>query len=399
MSLNLDNQQTGGPSSAFALWQLGFRPFFLLGGLAAVILMVHWLLIYLGYMTAPYFANPAFWHSHELLFGYTVAVIAGFLLTAVKNWTGTPTPIHLPLMLLALVWLAGRVVIATGDVLPPMLVLVVDVAFLPLLALAIAVPLLKARQYPNLLIFVGVLGLMTLANLLSHLDHGVVRSLTGSGIQLMVFLVMLLIAIMAGRVLPFFTETGLGGIKLKRYPWLDRLAILALLGYALVELFSLGEQASILLAGLAFLSHAARWLSWQHPGLWRVPMLWVLHLAYAWLVLSLLFGLLAHLDWVPAVVEVHAFTVGALGMMTLGMMARVSQGHSGRTIGASRLTVLAFVCLLLAAIVRVVGGIFAGGGYSDSIVWSATLWLVAFVLFVIEYAPVLIKPRVDGRPG
>ncbi|MFP3873432.1 MAG: NnrS family protein [Thiohalophilus sp.] len=397
MSLNIDNPH--GQPGGFALWQLGFRPFFLLGGLAAVILMAHWLLIYLGPVSAPYFANPAFWHSHELLFGYTVAVIAGFLLTAVKNWTGLNTLTQLPLMLLALLWLAGRVAIAAGDVLPPMLVLVIDVAFLPLLLLAIAVPLLKARQYPNLLIFAGLLGLMTLANLLTHLDHSVIRPLAGSGIQLMIFLIMLLIAIIAGRVVPFFTENGLGGIKLKRYPWLDQLAILALLGYALVELFSLGEQFAMVLAALACLSHGARWLSWQHPGLWRVPMLWVLHLAYAWLVLSLLFALLARLDWIPAVVEVHAFTVGTLGMMTLGMMARVSLGHSGRSISASRLTIVAFSCLLLAAVVRVAGGIFAGSSYSESIVLSATLWLVAFVLFVIEYAPILIRPRVDGRPG
>ena len=398
MSLNLDNHDTT-PPPVFALWQLGFRPFFLLGGLAAVILMTQWLLTYLGYLSVPYFANPAFWHSHELLFGYTVAVIAGFLLTAVKNWTGLNTLTQLPLMLLTLVWLTGRVVIAAGDTLPPVLVLAIDVAFLPLLLLAIAVPMLKARQYPNLLIFAGLLGLMTLANLLTHLNHGVVRPLAGSGIQLMIFVIMILIAIMAGRVVPFFTENGLGGIKLKRYPWLDQLAILALLGYALVELFSLGEQAAMLLAGLAFLSHAARWLSWQHPGLWRVPMLWVLHLAYAWLVVSLLLGLLARLDWVPAVVEIHAFTVGSLGMMTLGMRARASLGHSGRTIGASRLTILAFACMFLAAIVRIAGGIFAGSSYSHSIVWSATFWLLAFILFVIEYAPILIRPRVDGRPG
>ena len=128
-------------------------------------------------------------------------------------------------------------------------------------------------------------------------------------------------------------------------------------------------------------------------------MLWVLHLAYLWLVLSLLFAVMADLGWIPAVVEVHAFTVGTLGLITLGMMTRVSQGHTGRMVGASRVTTIAFICLLLAAIIRVVGGILGGSGYSDSIVASAAFWLVAFGLFVIEYMSILIKPRIDGQPG
>lgn len=398
MPLNI-NQHQSNPMSGFALWQLGFRPFFLLAGLAAVILMAHWLLIYLGYMDTPYFANPALWHSHELLFGYTTAVIAGFLLTAVQNWTGLKTLTGLPLMLLALLWLAGRLAIASGGMLPAMSVLIVDVAFLPVLALAVAIPLLRARQYPNLLVFISLLTLMTLANLLIHLEHSVIGPLSGSGIQLMYFLVMLLIAIMAGRVVPFFTERGVGGTGLKLSPWLERLAIASLIVYALAELLLPNSATGMWLAGLAFMVNALRWLSWQDRRLWRIPMLWVLHLAYAWLVLSLLFSVLAHLAWIPAIVEIHAFTVGTLGMITLGMMCRVSLGHSGRPIEASKLTTLAFVCLLLAALVRVVGGLFAGSGYSDSIVVSAILWLVAFGLFVIEYMPILIKSRIDGRPG
>ncbi len=398
MSLNLDEHHSG-QRPRFALWQLGFRPFFLLAGLSAVIMMAFWLLIYFQHIDAPYFANPAFWHSHELLFGYTTAVIAGFLLTAVRNWTGLPTLTGIPLMLLALLWLAGRLAIASAAMLPAWLVLMVDVAFLPVLALAIVVPLWRSRQMPNLLIFVSLLGLMTLANLLSHLNHMQIGPLAGSGIQMMVFLIMILIAVMAGRVVPFFTERGIGGIKLQQNPWLERLGVLSLIAYALVAWWQPASPVGIWLAALAFVLNALRWWRWHHPGLWWVPMLWVLHLAYLWLVLSLLFAMLAGLDWIPAIVEVHAFTVGTLGLITLGMMTRVSQGHSGRTIGASRVTTIAFICLLLAAIIRVLGGILGGSGYSDSIVASAAFWLVAFGLFVIEYMPILIKPRVDGQPG
>ncbi|MDR9435618.1 MAG: NnrS family protein, partial [Thiohalophilus sp.] len=340
-----------------------------------------------------------FWHSHELLFGYTTAVIAGFLLTAVRNWTGLPTLTGVPLMLLALLWLAGRLAIASAALLPAPLVLIVDVAFLPVLALAIAVPLWRTRQMPNLLMFVSLLGLMTVANLLTHLEHALIGPLAGSGIQMMVFLIMILIAVMAGRVVPFFTERGIGGIKLKQNLWLERLGVLSLIAYALVAWWQPASPVGIWLAAVAFVLNALRWWRWHHPGLWRVPMLWVLHLAYLWLVLSLLFAVLAGLGWVPAIVEVHAFTVGTLGLITLGMMTRVSLGHSGRTIGASRVTTIAFICLLLAAIIRVVGGILGGSGYSDSIVASAAFWLVAFGLFVIEYIPILIKPRVDGQPG
>lgn len=398
MSLQIKQEQPGRPRG-FALWQLGFRPFFLLAGLSALILMGQWLLIYFGQIRAPYFANPAFWHSHELLFGYTVAVIAGFLLTAVKNWTGRQTLSQVLLMLLVLLWLAGRLVITSAGVLPDLLVMIVDVAFLPLLGVAIAVPLLRARQYPNLVIFLTVLSLMTLANILSHLSHAEIKPLAGSGIQLMYFLVMVLIAVMAGRVVPFFTERGLGDVKLTQFPLLERMAVLSLIVYAIATLLQWHDTVVMLVAGLALIANVSRWLSWHHPRLWTVPMLWVLHLAYLWLLLSLLFSLLARMGWVSPVVEVHAFTVGTLGMITLGMMTRVSQGHSGRDIAASRMTTLAFATLFVAAVFRVLGAIFAGSGYSLSIVITAAFWLLTFGLFVIEYMPILIRPRIDGRPG
>ncbi len=397
MPINIEDRNTG-PVRGIAVWQLGFRPFFLLAGLAAILLMGIWLSVYVDEVHHGYFASPFVWHSHEMLFGYTVAVIAGFLLTAVQNWTGVKTITHLPLMLLTLVWLAGRLAMGFADMLPDSLVMLLDVSFLPLLAIAIAIPLIRVRQYRNLF-FIGLLLLMTAANLMVHVNRDAEQAFAGSGIQLMYFLVMLIIAIMAGRVVPFFTERGVGGITLKSYPWLDWLAVLSLLGYGLIELFRLGDSASMMLATIAFGSNAARLLSWHNPGIWRVPMVWVLHIAYGWLVLSLLFGVLTRLGWFPKVVELHAFTIGGLGMMTLGMMARVSQGHTGRVIQASRLITLAFLILLLAAITRVVGGMFMREYYLYSIVLSATLWLVAFGLFVIEYTPILLKPRVDGRPG
>lgn len=398
MVLNIENRMSHS-APRFALWQLGFRPFFLLAGLSAVLLMLYWLLIYFGQLPTPYYSNPAFWHSHELLFGYTTAVIAGFLLTAVKNWTGRQTLQGVPLMLLTLLWLAGRLAIGLAAFIPQPVVMLIDVAFLPVLGVAVAIPLLQVRQYPNLLIFTAVLVLMTVANVQSHLEPTTIHPLPGSGIQLMLYLIMLLIAIMAGRVVPFFTERGLGGVKLTIYPWLERMAILSIVLYALAAWLPLNEITRLALAAVALVLNGARWFSWQHPGLWRVPMLWVLHLAYAWLVLSLLFGVLAQLGMVSPVVEVHAFTVGTLGMITLGMMARVSLGHSGREISASPLTTLAFVCLFLAALIRVGGALIGGDSYAFSIAASATFWLLAFGLFVIEYIPVLINPRIDGRPG
>lgn len=398
MPLNIDNHETN-TTIRVALWQLGFRPFFLLAGLSAILLMGYWLLVYRSSVPAPYFANPIFWHSHELLFGYAVAVIAGFLLTAVQNWTGRQTLVYLPLILLVLLWFAGRLAIAAGDSLPSWLVMSIDVAFLPSLALAIGIPLWRARQFPNLLIFLSLLAVMTLANVVTHLEHAKITPLNGSGMQLMYFVVMLLIAIMAGRVVPFFTERGVGDIKLKTLPWLDKLAMVSIALYALAGWLQWNSTVSLWLAGVAFVLNTLRWWSWQHPGLWRIPMLWVLHLAYLWLIVSLLLAVFNRFGLVAPVVEVHAFTIGTLGMITLGMMTRVSQGHTGRAIAASRMTSLAFLSLFLAAIIRVLGGIFAGSVYHHSIVVSATLWLLAFALFVIEYIPVLIRPRIDGRPG
>jgi len=397
MPLNIEERNTK-PIRGIAIWQLGFRPFFLLSGLSALLLMGMWVSIYIGKFENSYFASPSVWHSHEMFFGYAVAVIAGFLLTAVQNWTGSKTITHLPLMLLVLVWLMGRLMIIFSGLFPDILVMLVDLSFLPLLAIAIAIPLIRVRQYRNLF-FIGLLLLMTAANYLVHVNRQVSEGFEGSAIQFMYFLVMLIITIMAGRVVPFFTERGIGGITLKTSPWLDRLAILSISAYALVELFRLNSSYSMLMAAIACVVNGLRLFTWYHSGIWRLPMLWVLHIAYGWLVLSLLLGASAGLQWFPWMVELHAFTVGGLGMMTLGMMTRVSQGHTGRNIQASRLTTLAFLVLFFAATFRVVGGIFMTEYYVYSIVLSATFWLLAFGLFVIEYMPILLKSRIDNRPG
>jgi len=377
---------------------LGFRPFFLFAGIAAVLLLGLWLLIYNGVLAAPAYYGPLAWHGHEMLFGYTIAVVAGFLLTAVKNWTGIQTPRYGALGGLALLWLLGRLVPFLPGM-PGWLIALVDVSFLPLLALALAFPLFRSRQ-PHNIPFVFVLLALAAANGLFHLQLlGWAENTLPAGIRLAVGIIVLLLALMGGRVIPFFIERGLPGVRNRSWPWLERLAIGSVLLFVIGDLFFPGSAVTVAITFMAAAVHGVRVAGWYHQRIWSVSLLWVLFIGYAWVALGLLLHGLAAMTLINPMLALHAFTVGGVGVLTLGMMARVSIGHTGRPMQAHPLMGWAFALLAGAALVRVGLPLLWPQYYVQWVNLAGWLWLGAFVPFVVIYFPMLSKPRVDGQEG
>jgi len=391
---------TPGPSSrpGWVPFALGFRPFFLLAGFAGALLMAIWPPVWQGRLAAPAHYAASAWHGHEMLFGYAAAVIAGFLLTAVRNWTGRPTWTGRRLGLLALLWLGGRL-LPWAEGVPVSLLVTVDVAFLPLVALSLYRPLWDGQNRVNR-VFLPLLLLMGLANLLSHLQLLDLFAGLGDMRRVMLDLVLLLIALVGGRVMPFFTRSVLPGFEPTQRPWVERLTFVIL---ALIVLIDLAPPLPGAVSGLLWLAfamvQAIRLAGWFDVRMFRLPVLWVLHAGYAWLVLGAMLNGLARLGLFASTSALHALTVGAVGVFTIGMMARVANGHTGRPIDVTRFITFAFLAMNAAALIRVFGTAQWGSHYLLWVDLSAALWVLGFVLFAWHYAPILLRPRVDGRPG
>jgi uncharacterized protein involved in response to NO len=377
----------------------GFRPFFLLaGGFAALILPV-WLLTLAGVVRPDGYLEPMIWHAHEMIFGYATAVIAGFLLTAVANWTGRETAIGTPLIVLAVLWLLGRIAFATAGVLPRELVAALDLAFLPALALVIGRAIIGTRNRRNYPVLAVVVALW-LADLAIHLDVlGVAAGWRWRASLGAVDLVTLLVIFVAARIVPIFTRNATAVKTIRNIPALDWATVGAMALLTGVDVARPGWAAGSVLAGVTAVLALARSVPWGARRTAHQPLLWILHVGHAWVVVGL--GLRAASALTVAVStssSVHALTVGAIGCTTLGMMARVSLGHSGRALVVRWPIVLAFGAITVAAIVRVLGP-FWPAAYLPAVYVSGTLWTLAFATFVASYAAILMRPRADGRPG
>lgn len=395
--LNIEEPRRRLPRKGFALWQLGFRPFYLLAAAFAALSVPLWALQFSGLLSQAWLRGSA-WHAHEMVFGYTLAVVIGFLFTAGRNWSGQPTPTGRPLMLLAALWVAARVAVLT------------PYAWLAL-ALNVAVPWLAAWGLWGALrrgnnrrndFFVGLLMLMGLAAGLLHLKlMGLLVLPWGLSpdLPLALDVVVFMIAVMAGRVVPMFSNNGVPGMDARRDPRVEKAALGSVI--ALMVLGALGLQGALMAGALALamLAHGARLWLWQP---WRSrsnALVWVLHLAYAWLPVHLGLRALAMLGLVPAGVATHALTVGVIGLITLGMITRTALGHTGRALRAGPVEQAAYGCLAGAALVRVLLPLLAPAQLMLAVQLSALLWTLAFVLYLWRYTPWLMRTRADGLPG
>lgn len=377
------------------LLSLGFRPFYLLAAVCAIVGVGEWSLQYAGWWSADAgVIRGVAWHAHEMVFGFALAVVAGFLYTAVRNWTGQPTPAGAALAAVAGLWLAGRVLILTG---PAGLAALVDSAFAAVVGLTLWPPLQRTRNRNRF--FVGLLFLLALANAAFHAANA--GWLPGSPLEAVraaLFVVLMIVSIMAGRVVPSFTANALPAARVRRRPWLDR-AALTVGAIAFVLLIVLPDRT---VTGVVCLAagglHAARALDWDPASTRRAPILWILHLSYAWIPIGLVLEGLAALDaGVPGTLADHALTVGAVGGMIIGMITRTARGHSGLPLQVGRLEVAAYALVHLAAVVRVFLPLFVPGAYRLAVLLSAALWCTAFAAYLRVYAPILTSPRADGR--
>lgn len=383
----------------YPLFALGFRAFFGLAGLSALILIVLWNAIFKGELELGSYFTNTYWHAHEMLLGYSVAVIAGFLLTAVKNWTGRPTLTGDQLAGLCLLWLYGRIVPFYAGLLPDALIALIDFSFLPALAYQISKPIMLARHYRSL-IFIGLLLLLTLGNGLIHAEIlGLQENSAWLGIQVVVATIIIMILVIAGRVFPFFTERGLPGTRALKNPVLDGLSIATAVLVFGLQFYNISGVVLALTAVLAVVVNIARVSGWYVQRIWYVPLLWVLYIGYGWVILGFALTAFSAYGLVAPTLALHAFTVGGIGVLTLGMMARVSLGHTGRALRVSNAMAIGFVLINLAALFRVLLPIALPDWYGMLVYVSTLSWLTAFSLFVFVYAPILTTARIDGQEG
>lgn len=379
------------PTPVPPLLSYGFRPFFLGAGIAAPLLVICWLAgLLAGHPLSPYF-DPLTWHAHEMLFGFAGAMIAGFLLTAVPSWTGSPAVSGTPLALLSALWLLGRSLPLLTD---SPLVAAVDLAFFPALALLIVPALWRAKDSRRLAFSAILFGLWS-ANGLTHLQVLMDRpGLANIGLQSAIGLILMLIVIIGGRIIPFFTQRALQNSAGQQQRWtpVEVLSVLTILCLPALDRMPVGLAVAI--GGLGALAHAARLVGWYLPGVWSTPLLWVLYLGYGFIPVGFVLKAASILGHAPPSAATHAFTAGAMGIVGLGIMARASLGHTGRALEPSRLTVGSFILAAAAATLRV-GGPLIALPLRPVLIATGWLWSLAFLCFVIVYLPILTKPRAD----
>ncbi|MBU2706654.1 NnrS family protein [Zooshikella marina] len=379
------------------LLRLGFRPFFLFGALYAVIALGIWLWSF-RYGQPTWLTAPAlWWHAHEMFFGFAMAIVVGFLLTAVQNWTGIQGTKEKRLLLIITLWLIPRLLFWLP--VPLWVVAVLETLFITFACWEVGYRVVNAKRWQNLL-FLPMLFIAILANLASYASVLRIWDIPVLAIwQAVLWWFILLISIMAGRVVPFFTARKLNCDKPQPILWLELIANLSLLCLLVLCFFpnlnQLFYKSLLLIAGLSQLIRMIRWLGYRT---FKEPLLWSLHLFYLCIPLGLLVSGLTHNPWIQHTM-LHIFAIGGLGGMILAMIPRVSMGHTGRNIYQGPCFWPAFVSLIAAVFIRTVGVILFPTQLQSLVLLAGIFWMISFTLFAIVFGPMLIKPRADGQPG
>lgn len=389
------------PDTSLPLLRLAFRPFFLLGPLFSMVCLALWGALFTGALQLDIYGGALWWHMHEMLFGFVSAIVAGFLLTAVQAWTGIPGIKGRLLFALVLLWLVGRAAFFMQALLPPVAIAALDISFLPAVAFLLGRSVVKVKQWRNG-IFVPILLAMAIANGGMHWaawqsDFALQAQAGG----LMVLLVTLLMTVMGGRVIPMFTANGTKTERVAALPWLEKAAPASMLLViaASINVIPLNHQLTGWLFFLAAACHGLRVLRWRPSVTLRTPLVWSLHLSYWCIPLGLLLEAISL--WGGPVTHsqsIHTLGVGAMGLMILAMISRVSLGHTGRPLAPKRIMTVAFLAVFGAFLMRSFG-VYLIPGYSQVVIAAICLWLVGYGCYLAVYWPILSRPRLDGRPG
>jgi uncharacterized protein involved in response to NO len=383
-----------------SLWLRGFRPFFLGASVFAIASMVMWLLVYRFGLQLDLAGLSIFqWHAHEMLYGYAMAVIAGFLLTAAWNWTGQKTASGAGLALIFIFWVVARVLMANG-----MRFLVyaaaADLLFMLGLGIAVARPIIKVRQKRQTMVLL-IIALLAAANLLFYLGvAGLVDQGARLGIHSGLYLVLGMVLFMGRRVIPFFTKGGVDyPVEMKNARWNDIATSILFPAFLISEVLFPRHAAGALLAAGMFLSNSLRVNGWHTLGVWQKPLLWGLFASFIMINLGFLLRAMMAVTALPEFLPVHAFAVGGIGIITMSMMARVTLGHTGRSVHQAP-PVMAFLlgAMVLTTTIRIFFPLMDPGHYQLWITVSGIMWIISFSLFSIIFIPMLLRPRADTKP-
>lgn len=415
MLMNIQNTAKR-PTSPHPILNLGFRIFFVGSALFAVVAMLLWLAILQGFAPFKGVINPFYWHGHEMVFGYALAVIAGFLLTAVKTWTNQPMPYGWKLFAIFLPWALARIMWAGAHAVPSNAMLVVafvlDMLFWGLTSFAVIRAVWAARQKRQIGV-VAKLTLLYIAQLAFYVgvftNH---LSMQQVSVYAALYLVIGVVFTIGRRVLPFFIVKGISvnndgksngiNVKQKNSALLDRANLVGLFGFIVFDLFVVMPKVAAIFALICFLVNALRLKNWYHAGIWQKPLLWSLVIAFVGMTVSMLIFVVY--PFIDSSMNLHALGLHGLalfgvGLMTVAMMARVALGHTGRNIHQPPKTVGAiFVLMIVSALCRVLLPMF-GGDYMTWVLVSQVAWVLSFMLFCVSYVGILSKARTDGLFG
>ena len=376
-----------------ALFSYGFRPFFLAAGLWAIVGILLWIPQYMGKLSVPTHLSPLDWHSHEMLYGYVAAAIAGFLLTAIPNWTGRLPVNGWPLAGLAALWLAGRIAMLISAPLGGLLAATIDVAFLATLAVVAGREIVAGKNWRNLRVL-AVLVLLILGNVVFHAEV-LIRGAAAYGTRIAIAAVILMISVIGGRIVPSFTNNWLNRNNPGRLPVpfsrFDMVALvvsaIALAAWVITPMHWL-SGVLLIIAGCLQAVRLARWAGDRTVA---DRLVLILHIGYAFVPLGfVLVGLAAFVPEVPVTAGIHAWTAGAIGLMTVAVMTRATLGHTGQPLHAGRATQAIYALLVAAALVRIVAAFVAS---VDLLEFAGLAWAAAFFLFVLLYGPLLAMRR------
>ncbi|MBS1269868.1 MAG: hypothetical protein MAG794_00820 [Gammaproteobacteria bacterium] len=401
IEMPLKQNEARGPLAGKVWLNLGFRPFFLGAAVFAVISVIVWTLVYTLSFPLPIVSiSPFQWHAHEMIYGYGLAVIAGFLLTAVRNWTGMQTLYGLPLLGLFCFWAAARVfmLFGTAFIFPAALF---DLLFITMLIAAVVFPICRTGGWRQIgivskLVLLGAGSVVFYLGCFGYLQSGVYWGVYGG-----LYLVIGLILTMGRRTIPFFIEKGVGyPVTLFNSKWIDVSSLLLFFALFVFELFVEDKTIVPFLSAALFVVNLVRLAGWHTPGLWKKPLLWSLYVAYGFVVAGFLLLALSGFAGVSKFIAVHSFAYGGMGLITLSMMARVSLGHTARDIHKPPPGVLySIIALSSGALFRILFPLAFPEYYVTWVVLSQFLWIAAFAILAIILFPMLTTPRTDGRFG
>lgn len=378
-------------------WGRGFRPFFFMGALYSVLSIALWGAFYAGIggvMPPSFLVDPVSWHAHEMIYGFSMAIVAGFLLTAVANWTGGAPARQFHLAGLCALWLAGRVVMGIDMGLPTWAIILLEVSFVPAVAVSLSIPLLKSWNKRNF-IFLTLLSALFACDLWFFLS-GNLQALYAA-----MMMILMMVSLIGGRVIPAFTVAALRQRGIMAFQTdqmkMDAAALVSLIAVTVSLIVAPGTLFVGITAALSGVIHALRMRHYHTAKSIAVPLLWILHAGYGWLVIGLALFALSGFGFFEIRLVVHALTAGCIGSMILGMICRVTLGHTGRELRVGKWVVGAFCAIQVAAIMRVFGPMLWPAETNNWIIYSALIWAACFAVYLAVYSRMLFAPRPDGQ--